>query len=607
MSMFKYSTKSEYILGVSVSSRKVEAVLVHDAPSGPMVLRTFVRKRAGQDLFAGMMGPDVSSSSDDASFSISTGNESDSSSVFLASEFGSVNSESAAVFEREAAPTQFATPCDLELLDILSECLDAGYENVQVAFALSSEYLGTTLLKESFEGVKQSDKKKKKKKKGKGAEKDRLFTLLGAAQTASFSEKKTSFIPLGSVNQSNGHLAVFALGTEPITGSIETIRNRKRPFPNISFMDTEVTLMLALVRAALLTQGSEVDDVTTGNAATVFVRVGAEDTFVMFLEGDKLVHFESIRSITTFDPSETICSRILLMHDEYGEGDAQNMMLFSEAGEASLLDGLSLFFPQTKITLLRDSLPELEEERAAGIDQEGMLAMASAFRLVKDEIYEDVFSDVDFMNPKLKGRKMQLPFSWPIAAMIILLFGSTLFFVQRYFTQSHQIEMTRFELSQFPEEMISEDASVLQMKIDSLLSRSNGMVDALGLLDSLLVGSDVWSRALERTSVNTADISGLWIERWEENEPGELEISGTSVDRGQIVEFASKSGANITSLEFDNIRDWPVYTFHMTMEMSREVPEAAIYLIENIVEIMSDKADLEALEAPSIANATQTD
>ena len=44
--MLKYSTKSEYILAIATSTRRIEAVLMHDAPTGPIILRTFTRKRS---------------------------------------------------------------------------------------------------------------------------------------------------------------------------------------------------------------------------------------------------------------------------------------------------------------------------------------------------------------------------------------------------------------------------------------------------------------------------------------------------------------------------------------------------------------------------------
>lgn len=585
--MFKYGTKSEYILGISASTRKVDAVLVHDAPSGPVVIRTFSRKRASADGI--IQAPEMTAHDEGSDFSFNVAEpDSLSASAFLASEFGGVTTTASDAASQEIImAAQLAVPCDLEIQDIVTECSDAGYDNVLVVFALSTEQIGVHPIRFDSEASKGANGKKKKTVR-KSNEREKLLKMFRETHISKFEDDKTLFLPLVESHKGDpNRLAVYALGTEPITISLQSIRDRKHPFPNVGLMDTEITLMLGLVRASLLSRSRESEDeiengtVSNKEETTVLVRVGAEDTLVMFLSGDRLVHLESLRSITAFDPPETICSRILLMHDEFGASDADNMVLFSDVGEISMYKSLSQFFPGTSISLLRDVLPVIEEEQPKPLDKEGLLATAVALRIVRDELFECVFPDVDFMDQKLKGRKIHLPFSWPVAAMILVLFGSTLFFVHKYFVQSHALEMTRYEMRNFPDDMIAANADDLQMKIDSLRMRSEGFVDALDQLDSLLVGSDVWSRALERTSVYTADISGLWIERWDEKDSGLLSISGTATDRDQIVAFATQAGANIERLEFSEIRGWPVYTFEMSMRLERVLPEAAVYLREN--------------------------
>jgi len=154
------------------------------------------------------------------------------------------------------------------------------------------------------------------------------------------------------------------------------------------------------------------------------------------------------------------------------------------------------------------------------------------------------------------------------------------------------------------------DADELQSRIDSLKARSNGFSEALDLLDSLLIGTDVWSRALERTSVNTSDVTGLWIESWKEDRTGQITINGTAMDRDQIVRFATGAVANIEQITFSEIRGVPVYAFEMTMLIERELPQAARYLREqawnsqqessaDIAADLSIESDLDASSFPS--------
>lgn len=581
----KYGGRSEYILGVTASTSRVSAVLVHERPEGPVILRTFSRSRSGSD-FSQMDPTPMAASADagsDFSFNMPEAESADSS-LFLASEFGVDASSggggaSGGMPQTDySAPLNGSVPFDLELMEILAECVAAGYESPRVVFALGSENVHTVRLNVTEESDKSagSDKKKKKKKSKKGGiSREKLFELLTASQAGRYDEKKTTFLPMVSAPDAiASRLAVFAQAFEPITPSLRAIRDRKRNFPSVALMDNEITLLTGLLKAGEmeLTQGEDAADRTT-----LMVRVGSDDTLVIFLAGKELLHVESLRSITAFDPSETICSRVLLLQDELGRSDADRIYLFSDDRENTLFESFSRFFESTDIRFLRTLLPAMEEERTKPLSRDEMLCVVATLRLVQDDLLEASFADVNFLDEKLAGKQFQLPFSWPVAAMIVILFGSTLFFVAKYFDQNHALEMYRYELKNYPQEVIEANLEDLETRIDSLQMRSQGFIGSLNVLDSLLVGSDKWSRTMERLARHTDSVDGLWIERWSEGS-GMLKLEGNATSRDQVVAFAAEADAIIESLSFSNIRDWPVFSFVMTIRVEDELPEAAIYL-----------------------------
>lgn len=620
--MLKYSTKSEYILAITVSSRRIEGVLVHDSPTEPVILRTFSRKRAGHaavELDAPSVEQDLPG---DVSFT-STEDPGINAGMFLASEFGELAEVEVGGESELIAPPQIAVPCDLEILDMVSECADAGYDNVRVIFVLPTDYLGAEVMTpDALVADAEADAGKNSGKKAKKSSKkdDPLKRLL--ASNPGLQERKVTFLPLQSFQgASDSKLALFAQSTEPVTVSIESIRNRNKAFPNVTALETEVSLLLGAARAALIAEQrynlvAEVVNADSADGSTalgeeevsVLLRVGSEDTLIMFMMGNGLVHYESLRSITAFDPAETICSRVLLMHDEFGLGDSDRIMLFADEAEDRIKEALARVFPESHISLLRGLIPPFEEVRKKPISTETLLSAFGALRLVRDDVWQSVFPMVDFLDPKLRGRKFTLPFSWPVAAMVVLLFASTLFFVYRYFEQSHEIEMVRYELRNYPDDTISGDAVDLQMKIDSLMMRSAGFAEALDALDSLLVGSDLWSRALERTSVYTRGVSGLWITQWREEGEGKLVVTGRSTDRNQIVDFAAQAKGSIESISFAEVRDVPVYDFRMTMIIKRELPEAAKFLRKHAAQLMREAQQNTEIagqpgETPSMSSA----
>ena len=588
--MFSTERNTEHILAITVSSQRLEGILLHDAPSGPVILRTFRRSRAeagqaGLDeatpAFDG--GLDEGGQLEDAAFA-DYESQTLASGMFLTSEFDATGEDADMSMSFEWT-TQTVVPCDQEIKELVSECKQAGYDRFQIVFILPTEFLGSEMLganaivKAGAGGLKGRKKR------------DALLRQFLSDHPDLSPEKVTllSLSDFGGTHRKD--LAVYATSSEPISPSVQALRDRKEALPFISAMRTEITLLLGAARAAVRAQQREsiiaemVDEAlqqeppsTSKDDVSFLIRVGADNTLVMFLVGEELVHCESLRSITASDPAETICSRVLLMHDELGVGDSDRILLFADEYEGHLRNTLSRAFPESRMVLLRDLVPSKDGEATAEKSLESMLARLGALSMAGHDIWESAFPDVDFMDPELRGKQLKLPLSWPIAAIMVVLFCTTLFFVYSYLDQDRDIERARFELSQYQDGAETENIADLQAKIDSLKARSAGFADALDLLDSLLVGSDVWSRALERTSAYTGDVSGLWISEWQEESEGSLFIAGRSLNREDIVAFASRTQGRIENITFAEIRSVPVYEFEMTMAITRTLPEAAEYL-----------------------------
>ncbi len=583
----------EYILGVTATSRDVHAVLVQDTDSGPVIVRQFHRTigESGSQFYAPVTPEMNESGSTDITFNV--GGESDAGgSLFLAGEFGQMDSRGSFDARGDGGGTpassfQATTKFDLELLDIISECQDAGFENFRISFAIGTGFLRTSEIKVRVHGRRRSRTESGEKKPGVlnfGNGKPGKNSIEGAfaeKHDGEFDPGKVVFLPMKSDDpEILKALAVFATKNEPVEPTLQTIRDRKRTLPGIDLLDTEITLFLGLAKAAQ-NRSAELGNSDTEHGPTLLVRAGTEDTIVMFLDGDKLVRFESLRSITAFDPPETICSRVLLLQDEFGLGDAGTVVLLGEEREESLADSFRTFFPDTRVELLRDYLPELRSDDGNIVRGDAVLAAAVTLRVISDSAAKDKFLKINFLPRKLVRAQFKLPFAWPLAAMYVLLFVTSLFFMYRFYSQKHEIELYKYELAQYPEELIMLNASDLQTKIDSLQRKTTGYVGALDILDSLLIGSDRWSRALSTTAAITAEVQGIWIETWREDGDG-LKLSGTATDRISVVSFATQANATIETLEFSDIRGFQVYTFTMHMRTPLELPNVARYFRDNV-------------------------
>jgi voltage-gated potassium channel Kch len=309
---------------------------------------------------------------------------------------------------------------------------------------------------------------------------------------------------------------------------------------------------------------------------TLVLRAGREDTLVLALDGDTLCHYGPLASLTAFEPAETICSRVLLQQDAHGLGEVGRVLVLSDHAEAELTHYLSMFFPEAQVHSVREMLPpELRGGAHDEVDSGFVLAYAAARHLSTGHGYPSV----NLLPPTLRRRSLALPYSWHVYALILLIAATAFFFSGRYVIQESELADRRAQVALLAPETVNATAAQLQAQIDSVQTATMGYLTALETLDSLLVGSDRWSRTLEAVSAAAKTTPGLWIESWAHDGPmTSLTLSGTATQRDAVVAFADRAGGDIATLSFADVRDFPVYSFTLNVPIERRLPDAAAYL-----------------------------
>lgn len=607
---------TEHILGVMVTGRGVHGVLLESGADGLRVLRRFMRQRSAR-LGAGSGLPDVEDGGPGGDFTLQIGEGGGSDfgdNMFLGSEFGSLD---AGAVESGKATAAAPTTFTLELGDIIAECRDAGYHNPTLTFCAAASDVNMVELRLPGKGgstetaatrmrQRRAGDRAPAKDKASSASRGQLMELLKHQHKGKIDDELVAFIPMvPSEEGMRRFLAVFPKADDAVAATVRALRDQDgRRLPSIRLEDTEVPLFVGLSRAALgLMPERGPDDVNT-----LVVRAGAEDTLVLFMEGDQLRQSENLRSLTAFEAPETICSRVLLLQDEYGIGDVHQVLLLSEEREDDLIGSFEMFFPDARVESLRAFVPQLVEETADTVAPGPMIpAVGVALRLSDDDRYAEVFEDVNLLPRSLMRRRLNLPVTWHVLALLVVLFCTVLFFMARYFSIESQItehEQTIQELQaqtgSIPADIT--DARALQARIDSLQALHARYMRALDVLEGLLRGSDLWSRALEETSAGVAKTSGIWIEDWSPA-GSNLQLVGTSMERDRVVQLADRLDANIAELTFSEIREWPVYSFKMQVPLENALPEAAMFLRQQVAS--GQEASADSLPVTSVSLQSQ--
>ncbi|MFK7844783.1 MAG: PilN domain-containing protein [Rhodothermales bacterium] len=598
---------SDLVLGVMVTNRMLHAVLLQGEGDSVRVLRRFTRQRVTKGAQAGLMTSVPELQEDAASggdFTIQFGDGTGGGgNLFLNSEFGSGDA-SGLMDSEDEMPGGISSTFVLELGDILAECKDTGYEDPIVAFCADSSDVMHVELRSAL-----ADRKDKKDEEDGASfrvstnDRSWLLKVLAEQYQGGFEANRVGFLKMNSLDPGElRYLAVFPKQRDSVIATLLAMREQQNSrLPTVRILDAEVPLYLGLARSALATSTVQTPPERTHS---LIVRAGTEDTLVLFMRGSQLLHYESLRSLTAYESPETICSRVLLQQDEHGINEVQHVFLLSEEREEELVESFEMFFPDSNVSSLRHIVYDLgdlglEEANTSAI----VGAVASALRLLPDERFNGVFDEINLMPNRLIKRRFKIPITWhiPVIGLLIMLTG--LFFVYKYISVDKEIETLQQKLAGYPPEILNADSRVLQARIDSFNTVTASYLNALTVLDGLLKGSDQWSRTLEKVAEGTAGVRGIWIDNWRP-EQDQLVLIGTSSARDRVVQLAEMLDGDIESLTYSEIREAPVFSFRMRIPLIIELPEAAIYLRNQVegVGTTPDESEQETAAQPGIPN-----
>ncbi len=563
-------------LGVYVSANSLEGALVGMPEDGPArVLHRIVRQRTrkGDIANSGDLGSVVPGlkSSEDTDFTIEIGGAGSSTSTPDPSVGGATNTGSSSSTGNGSSGGQSdRLPFDRQLKEILDECARMGYADPEIAFCATPPEISFTELVVTTEAKKKSGGGRfSRSGEGKPASKKLLLELLEEEEGAVFDRKRVDFYPMTPKNGQERYLAVIPDVQDNVTVSLQNLRNRDQyGVINSRLMETEITLYADLVRQQAPTE--------TSNSAVV--RVGADDTLILFFEGGELRHYERLRSLTSYDVPETICSRVMLQQDEKKVGDLDAIYLLSSR-EERLIDAFRKQYPDTAIFPLQEILPadqwdssELSELKSTNT----FPAIASALRLFFSNSEGE---NINLIGAPPKRRRASLAFAWHTYVALLLLIASTAFFGWTYVENEADIAEQKEWMEENPVEMPEVSPEEVRQNINAIQQEYAEYNRALEVLDSLLVGSDKWSRMLEKTSELTGSIPQIWFNRWSP-QGNEISIDGFALTRGNVARLGRALDATIEQLEYNEINNRRIYSFVMSAPVAEEVPEIAEYLEE---------------------------
>ena len=369
---------------------------------------------------------------------IQVGDGDTTSEMFLSSEFAGIGAARDGDGTPRSSAQQRSAPFVRQLEEILNECRTLGYENPKVAFCIGSPDVSYV---ELYPTRNQKDSAARKpwwplpkngsEKIGTGVDRRRLLDLLATQHKNPFDATRIAFVPMTPLLGQQRYLAIVPESNDPVTATLNTLRRQqKTQVPSSRLLGTEVSLYTTLARKIL---------VPTELENTAVVRVGSEDTLILFLTGTQLRHLEHLRSLTTYDPPETICSRVLLQQDEQKIGEIHQVLVLGEEHEDLFLDAFRKFYPHAAVKPMQRAVfsrGAYPTDSEIGLQPTSAPAIGIGLNLLEAWDKDASFGAVNLLPKKLRQKPRQkLAYPWHTFVMLVALFPIAYFLTTRYAEQ----------------------------------------------------------------------------------------------------------------------------------------------------------------------------
>ncbi len=302
------------------------------------------------------------------------------------------------------------------------------------------------------------------------------------------------------------------------------------------------------------------------NEVTVIIYVGVEYTRLIFMRGTHFYQFAPILGEGYDSPNlhNTVYSRLLLEQDNLGIPRINRIVLAGESHRIDFKDFLLQQLPGQEIDYLLmplvDSSP-LPPEQQAEISAFAV-PIGAAWRILEQR--SNAFYHVNLLPDSVREGQRMFKLAWHGYLLLLLLFASTLFFTWQISSKTRELREMRESLTLKE----SQQAENLQLanSIESLQAQLGKFKTSLALYDSLVPGSERWSRLLTRLSHGVEDINSIWVTDLTVGKESSINLTGFAQYRMRIPRFTGLfDNALLKEVTVQAIRDQEV--FHYSVDV----------------------------------------
>ena len=347
-----------------------------------------------------------------------------------------------------------------------------------------------------------------------------------------------------------------------LINSLENIRSFiGRRLPRIPAIDSADISLMNMVRLNYDLQPNEV---------SVVVYVGAEFTRLIFMRGNQFYQFAPILGEGYDSPNlqNTVYSRLLLEQDNLGIPHISRIILAGESRRINFKEFLTQQLPDQEVDYLL--APQIDSSPLPPDQQESIseyaVPIGAAWKVLQPanpRIY-----NVNLLPDIVREGQRVFKLAWHGVMFLALLFASTLFFTYSIVQKNKSIEDGR-ELLERKRSQLAENET-LQNSINGLQEQIGRFQASLALYDTLVPGSERWSKLFTEMSHGVEDLNSIWLTDFSVPSGGPMTMNGFTVYRTRIPRLSALFESSILKeVSVQAIREQTVYRYKL------EIPVAA--------------------------------
>jgi len=308
---------------------------------------------------------------------------------------------------------------------------------------------------------------------------------------------------------------------------------------------------------------------------SVIIYVGVEFTRLIFMRGNQFYQFAPILGEGYDSPNlqNTVYSRLLLEQDNLAIPRISKIILAGESKRIGLKEFLLQQLPDQDVDYLYGTqldLSSLTAEQQESVS-EFAVPIGAAWRVL--EPTNPRLYSINLLPADIREGQRVFKLAWHGFLLMGLLFFSALFFTLQIGIKTKDIDDLG-KVLELKQSQIEENQTLMS-SIEALQAQLARYQTSLALYDTLVPGTDRWSKALTQISHGVEDLNSIWLTDFSTSEGGLVTMNGFSIYRTRIPRLSTLFDMSVLKEVFvREIREQTVYNYKIEVRAPSSTPSA---------------------------------